>query len=473
MEYNSFYGGRQGASFVIQEKYKNIDEMVNYFKQGNGYKVVNYDEYVIIDTINKNDKDNGKIYRRGYDYNNDMGGAIYVGQIVGPSGLAPHVEIRTVEQVEDMQKTEGFSYRTGNSEYKVTDESIVPGKYIDAEGSLLYNDSIKWVYCSVRDDSDDTNESTAYIGFQIPYTVIDFSAQVTSAYTADTEELSSREDDGEHPFYEKWNLKVPRGIKGDAIKNLREDTDENNNRILVYDSINYNTSEEGATTTSTIGMLRDIENVTITEEGIIKFSYSAGVKESQYQLKYPLTIALDEESQRLEVTYTTGNTELIGEPINYILETSVPTAGANRYHLLVRYNVLKGNVSYNGKNDWFDLGSVKSDSGLLIGGDITDSSLTSIALAIERLNTVYPSGREDGKIMTVGTKEDDKSFYGFNYEYDENNNYKGWYYLGSLGSAFQSSVLVEYEGYSEAENKTPAGGIWMVIEDKEENVTEE
>ena len=77
MEYNSFYGGRRGASFVIVKNYPSIAEMVKAFRQGGSYKVVNYDEYVLIDTVNKNDKDNGKIYRRGYDYNNDLGGAIY------------------------------------------------------------------------------------------------------------------------------------------------------------------------------------------------------------------------------------------------------------------------------------------------------------------------------------------------------------------------------------------------------------
>ena len=135
MEYNSFYGGRRGASFVIVKNYKvispddnRIDDMIKVdleldesstitgaqreewlldncmiycFKQGGGYKTVNYDEYVLIDTTNKNDKDNGKIYRRGYEYNNDMGGAVYIGQIVGPAGMAPHVEMTTIEKVNE------------------------------------------------------------------------------------------------------------------------------------------------------------------------------------------------------------------------------------------------------------------------------------------------------------------------------------------------------------------------------------
>ena len=61
MEYNSFYGGRRGASFIIVKRYSTIAEMIAAFSQGGDYKTVNYDEYVLIDTENKNDKDNGKI----------------------------------------------------------------------------------------------------------------------------------------------------------------------------------------------------------------------------------------------------------------------------------------------------------------------------------------------------------------------------------------------------------------------------
>ena len=104
MEYNSFYGGRRGASFVIVKRFSTIKEMVAAFQQGGGYKTVNYDEYVLIDTTNKNDKDNGKIYRRGYDYNNSMGGAIFEGQIVGPSGPAPHTIMTTIDEVDKITK---------------------------------------------------------------------------------------------------------------------------------------------------------------------------------------------------------------------------------------------------------------------------------------------------------------------------------------------------------------------------------
>ena len=65
MEYTSFYGGRKGTSFVIVRNYPDIPSMVSYFRNGNGYTEVNYDEYVLINTVNKNHPDNGKIFRRG------------------------------------------------------------------------------------------------------------------------------------------------------------------------------------------------------------------------------------------------------------------------------------------------------------------------------------------------------------------------------------------------------------------------
>jgi len=71
MNYGSFYGGKRGASFVIVKNYPDIASMVRDFSQGGNFLDVKYDEYVIINTVNKNNGDNGKIFRRGYDYNSE------------------------------------------------------------------------------------------------------------------------------------------------------------------------------------------------------------------------------------------------------------------------------------------------------------------------------------------------------------------------------------------------------------------
>ena len=85
----SFYGGRPGSAFVIARTFESISSMKNAFAQGANYSDVHYDEYVLINTKDRNDKDNGKIFRRGYNTDNQLGGAEYIGTISGPPGASP------------------------------------------------------------------------------------------------------------------------------------------------------------------------------------------------------------------------------------------------------------------------------------------------------------------------------------------------------------------------------------------------
>ena len=94
---NSFYGGRPGFSCVVVKYFSSVNAMVEKFKMGGNYSEVHYNEYVLINTDNKNDPDNGKLYRRGYDYQNDMGGAEYIGQIVGPSSGTPYFQLNNIQ----------------------------------------------------------------------------------------------------------------------------------------------------------------------------------------------------------------------------------------------------------------------------------------------------------------------------------------------------------------------------------------
>lgn len=80
---SSFYGGRPGASFIITTTFSSVNEMIENFKLGPNYNTVYYDEYVLINTQNKTDPTNGNVYRRGYDYTNSLGGAEYIGNLLG------------------------------------------------------------------------------------------------------------------------------------------------------------------------------------------------------------------------------------------------------------------------------------------------------------------------------------------------------------------------------------------------------
>ena len=74
--YESFYGGKQGRSYQIVQHFDSIYDMFTNFSQGNTYTDVAFDEYVIIDTIlnrnQKNNPENGIIYRRGYNFNENF-----------------------------------------------------------------------------------------------------------------------------------------------------------------------------------------------------------------------------------------------------------------------------------------------------------------------------------------------------------------------------------------------------------------
>ena len=371
MELNSFYGGRRGASFIITKRYGSVDEMINAFSLGGEYTDVNYDDYVLIDTENKNNPDNGKVYRRGYDYTNELG---------GPAGLAPHLSLHTIDTVRNIQQTEGYDYRTGEGRYTTTNEGLVPGKYIDPNtGVVSYNDDINWVYCSVRNEND--SDSIAHVGFSFPYPVIDYVVETLP----DFEDMTlTRIDDQTHPFYEKWKLSLPKGAKGDSFRNLRtmiaDNTIEpyegqaadiaNNREVVVYDFYTYNESAEEHKTYY-VGYFNKIDNINVTDQGLITIDYSYADTET-YQLKLPTNVTIDtgvtegSGTQKVQITYSDGTTSTIGQPLNYIMETAIDS----RYHLLAYYSdparraALTNKATYDGKSDWADLGYIGNGTGM-------------------------------------------------------------------------------------------------------------
>lgn len=627
MDY-SFYGGRRGAAFVItgrfryisadkitQRDMKLIEEeygdnkpiktfsawkliycMKEAFSQGGNYTVVNYDEYVIIDSFNKNDPDNGKIFRRGYSYTDELGGAQYVGQIVGPSGLAPAVKMTTYDEVLNMAEQEGYEYRHTNGEYAPT-VNLVPGKKNDG----TFNDSIKWACCSVRDEFN--KDTTAYVGFTFPYTVIEYTAATVDPYyhrsnnTANfvNQNLVDRVDDGQHPFFKKWDIKIPKGIKGDAFKNFRvinaaasdnvqpysgqvEDR-EADRKIFVYDYYHYDKDGNGEPVTIYLGDYNVIDNVTVDEEGtftidyshnddsvltkkikwiksvslnrdtghfevhynhetdangnptkyetdlswvneiklsengtitigycygddtvldqkikwvtktelstdgVLKITYNDGSTSSMTnKIKWISSIAIDTGStegngtQKLVITYNDGTSTKVGNPINYIMRTAISAD----HHLLVLYSdparradiKARGqNNVWDGRDDWFDLGSIKEDNGLLVGThyDTTEyADMGSIDSAIEHLNTEWPSGligdHLDGKVATSGAKKENKYFFGFDYTYGDitTDGYKGWYYLGMFSDLNVVAGREDDAATQAIATTLPTGGIWMV-----------
>ena len=133
----SFYGGKQGRTYHIVKSYDTVQDMVTAFNSGGSYIEANYGQYVLIDTLSNENVQNGLLFRRGFDYKEEYieppiqdtyeyadldendepigdsyyhkeeflnafrnwlkngvgGGAIYVGQIAGPEGPVPEVDL--------------------------------------------------------------------------------------------------------------------------------------------------------------------------------------------------------------------------------------------------------------------------------------------------------------------------------------------------------------------------------------------
>lgn len=321
---NSFYGGQDARPFIITKKFKTVKEMIENFIKGITYTEVNFEDYVLIETINKNHPDNGKIFRRGYNifdtskkiecyiekghaadgsayevalYKNDdkpfgkkkvgeeveeeiplisifwektnieANGAEYIGQIVGPAGGAPIVEFESYEDVEKKlnlttieEKYPGSIIKKGTQ--SVSGESLIPGykgKENEAYSDENLVNQIEWKWVSIRTPKNES--STVYMGFRIPYTV--FHVYASSIESDDKKRtlaidnkskklihkygrLIDKESRLEKPFYQRFGIHIPKGVKGDSISNIRliNFTTEGKNIYKWPDEITYEYTEE-------------------------------------------------------------------------------------------------------------------------------------------------------------------------------------------------------------------------------------
>ena len=235
---------------------------------GENYKEVWYSEYAIISCKNKNHPDNGKVFMRGLDYQNAMGGAIYKFQIIGPSSGTPFFQVDTIDNVTYMstkaleentyrrypvgqnvdgtvvtnwkQDANGDWHDAGGTlkkdfKFNIQNRTLVPGK-----DGTSFNDDIEYTWVNIRKDDEDA-DSWFYVGMKFPYTVIDYKAHAVSQYDAagnirkDADMTSiSRIDDKTHPFWEYWDMGIPKGLKGDTLRNLKVIEMEEKLRNKVY-----------------------------------------------------------------------------------------------------------------------------------------------------------------------------------------------------------------------------------------------
>lgn len=200
--------------------------MVQCFREGaKSASEVNYGEYVLIDTMLnmhcQNNPDNGKVFRRGMDVLSPLAGAEYIGQIIGPQGDSPEIDILHYNEVIN---------RNPHSEktYNPIDGDIIPGSYV-VGSTRFYEDDIKYVYATVRNAYGDIEGCE--IGFRLPTLVQDFEANSISPYDSrrvpgtsgfnskytdliHEDSIQYQNDQWQHPFFQKWQIDIPQGYHG-------------------------------------------------------------------------------------------------------------------------------------------------------------------------------------------------------------------------------------------------------------------
>ena len=383
MSNGSFYGGRRGASFVIVKSYPDIISMTLDFSKGGNFSEVKYDEYVMINTLNKSHPDNGKIFRRGYDYNSDRvitgyrtyneegieiingteeeyrnakyefdnsinaGGALYIGTVVGPSGNAPFLSITPYDEVINYYNKAPEEMRVKSSG-SISNNDLLPGKKADG----TFNDDILWYSASII--TDNLDNGYAYIGFKVPYMVIDFAVKEGSSYG---EVKIDRIDNKQHPFYEAWEISIPVGKHGNTIRNIKKIHLENyfsgdsaivaslpdiyldpeqiepmtaqdfserglsgDDDILVYEYWNYEKSDPPEEKLCFLAEYNQVSSVDILEDGTLTIAYTnenVDIFNKALSKITRLSYNDEKDSERglLKIEYNTG--ENLSVPILY------------------------------------------------------------------------------------------------------------------------------------------------------------
>lgn len=266
---DSFYGGKQGISFIIKDRFSSVDEMNTKFSSSD-YKTVWYGEYCIIDTPNKNNIENGMVFKRTASHagnSKDTLYAEYIGQIVGPAGGIPGLELKSLEELDNdfnnlasAVSSGGEVYYKNNtitsgSEYTqiyptIATPSLELAKEIDnnsiiyKSGKDYYKDSttpaFKYGFYTFQgiekeDGSDTFPISTIGLGFEIPYVDFSINPTITALPFNATGSITVTAPDESNKFYREYSFSMPQGAPGAFITNLRTITNVTSTSPIFYD----------------------------------------------------------------------------------------------------------------------------------------------------------------------------------------------------------------------------------------------
>ena len=376
------------------------------------------------------------VYRIGYFYYNNkhkLKNQNYLGwyevdtpPAIGEDSFRPEVGKGLIPGVT-------YSYdENGKLEYDVDENgkrSIRKG--INELGNT-YQDTIDWTYCTVRNEN--LEDSTAYIGFRFGSPVIEFETESVSAYFRrnDTineygddpkedapdeqktnkfknlnliERLQTKEEIEAHPFYSKWKINIPKGIKGECIHNLRvvdaysdvmafdldkdgnfryneigkiqvkdydgkQDDIDNQRKIIVFDYVCYDRIPEGEWHTIYLGDFNKIDGITVADDGTITLDYSHDDTVIYPKLiQWINDIVINdsyEGNQKLSIKYNNADNYVdIGSPLNYVIRMAVNPADGNLLALYSDPQKRQSGYEYDGVSGWTILGNLKYSKTLL------------------------------------------------------------------------------------------------------------
>lgn len=227
--------------------------------------------------------------------------------------------------------------------------------------------------------------------------------------------------------------------------------------------------------------LKMIVSASATTNGIVTFRTNTGETfnlkltnsgEEDFVLKTIDNVRLNtelEDDKHIQIKYNTGsNYTNIGDPINYVQDMVVRESD---FHLLVLFNDPEHRVTADDINSdmedaqgnkwvnnivgsdgvttesgiyWRDYGTIKDQSGVLIGLNVTAEEVGDQDI-LDYLNDTYPNGLTEGatrqKIVTYAPEgAQSKEFYAFDY-----NTYT-WYFLGTIADSGMRDAKLVIQG---------------------------
>lgn len=450
------------------------------------YKDVWYGEYCIIDTKNKNNKNNGKIYRRTLkqaqvDDERWVGGvAEYIGQIVGPAGPSPILkEIQSVNVTEQQFDNETLSlddtiyFKDKNGVFKKakveSNENLYINKLISGDNFIRGNNQEKYTenkqyiqhgaynwYTIKKYLAEDEEERTEiHLGFDIPYYYTEFEGGRGLNYNQPPalEPTINVSDNIIAPFFEKYKINIPRGITGAYVSNIKIETTESSKKYLKPEDIIYDINTDSYSTPA--------ENSDKWIEGNGKEAWTA----TFYWIKSPSEENNNWTQQTIpniylcerKDTWITNIHRTVLEDKNffYILtEEESPLKPVEINHLLLQINnydyfPIKPTVQEKDNDtvvgEWIDLGCIQEIlDGLFIHGmGLTASPETQtreagIAAAIEALKDISPIP-EKGVPVEITYPDGSSEVVVFYYDFEE----EEWKELGQLSASGQGTVQIK------------------------------